>query len=135
MFHFAGANTECKRTECAVCCGVAVAADNGHARKRATLLGANDVHDALLFVAHWVQRDVELFCVRAHHFKLLGRNWVGNWQVNVGGGNVVVFGRHGEIWSAHGAVINTKAIECLRAGYFMDQMQVDVQQIRFADFA
>jgi hypothetical protein len=47
----------------------------------------------------------------------------------------VVFGSHGEIWSAHGAVINTKAVERLRAGYFMDEVQVDVQQIGFAGFA
>lgn len=135
VFYFAGADAKSERTECAVCCGVAVAANNGHAWKRAALLGADDMHDALLLVAHWVERDVEFFCIGAHYFKLLGRDWVGNWQVNVGCWNVVILGGNGEVWPAHWTIINTKAVKRLRAGYLMDEMQVDVQQVGFAGLA
>ena len=71
VFNFAGANSECECTESTMCCRVAVAAHNGHAWKRATLFWSNDVHDALLGMAHWVQRDTELFCVCTQHFNLL----------------------------------------------------------------
>jgi hypothetical protein len=118
-----------------VCGGVAVAANNGHAWKRAALLGADDMHDALLLVAHWVKRDVELFCIGAHHFKLLGRDWVGNRQVNVGCWNVVILCGNGEVWPAHRTIIDTKTVKRLRAGYFVDKMQVDVQQVGFAGLA
>ena len=135
VFYFAGADAKSERTECAVRGGVAVAANNGHAWKRAALLGADDMHDALLLVAHWVERDVELFCIGAHYFKLLGRDWVGNWQVNVGCWNVVILGGNGEVWPAHWTIINTKAVKRLRARYLMDEMQVDVQQVGFAGLA
>ena len=71
VFHFAGANSECECAECTMGCCVAVAAHDGHARKRATLFWTNDVHDALLGMTHWVQRDTKLFCVGAQHFNLL----------------------------------------------------------------
>jgi hypothetical protein len=44
--------------------GVAVAADDGHAGQRAALLGADDVDDALVRVAHREVRDAELGGVR-----------------------------------------------------------------------
>ena len=78
VFYFAGANAECECTERAVCCCVAVAAYNGHARKSATLFGCNDVHDALVFVTHGVERDVECCSVFVEHFKLTLRDGVGN---------------------------------------------------------
>ena len=78
VFYFAGTNAECKCTECAVCCCVAVAAYNGHARKSAALFRRNDVHDALVFVTHGVERDVECCSVFVEHFKLTLRDGVGN---------------------------------------------------------
>ena len=71
VFHFAGTNSESKRAECTMGCSVAIAAHDGHAWKRATLFWSNDVHDALLGMTHWVQRDTKLFCVCAQHFNLL----------------------------------------------------------------
>ena len=65
MFDFARADAECERAERAVRRGVAIAANNCHARQRATLLGADDMHDALTRVAHRVKSDLELFGVVA----------------------------------------------------------------------
>ena len=76
MFDFARADAKCKCTERAMCCRVAVAANNCHARQRATLLWANYMHDALTRVAHRVERDLELFGVVAQHFDLFCRNRV-----------------------------------------------------------
>ena len=70
MFDFACADAKGECAECAVCCRVAVAANNCHARQSSTLLWANHMHDALTWVAHWVERDVELFGVVAQHFDL-----------------------------------------------------------------
>ncbi len=70
VFDFACADAKCKCTECTVSRGVAVAADDGHTRKCATLLGPDDVHDALFRITHWVERDAKLFGVSAHYINL-----------------------------------------------------------------
>ena len=76
MFYFARADAKCKCTERAMCCRVAVAANNCHARQCATLLGADDMHDALTRVAHRVKSDLELFGVVTQHLDLFCRNRV-----------------------------------------------------------
>ena len=45
--------------------GVAVAADDGHARLGAALLRADDVDDALIVARHVVELDAELAAVGA----------------------------------------------------------------------
>ena len=97
-----GADAEGQRAERAVGRGVGVAADDGHARQGATLLGSDDVDDALAGVAHRVERDAEL-----------GRRWpactstwraeigIGDRLVDVGRRDVVVLGGDGEVRPAH----------------------------------
>ena len=122
VFNFACANSKCERAECTVCCSVAIAAHNGHAWKRATLLGSYDVHDALLRITHWVQRDAKLLGVSAHDIDLFSRDWVGNWQVDVFGWHVVIFGCNCEIGATNFAIIDTQTVKCLRARYFMNKV-------------
>ena len=55
VLDLAGADAEGQGAERAVGGGVAVAADDGHARLGEALLGADDVDDALAGVAHRVQ--------------------------------------------------------------------------------
>jgi hypothetical protein len=50
MLDFGGADAVRQRAERAMRRGVAVAADDGHARQREALLGADDVDDALALV-------------------------------------------------------------------------------------
>ena len=50
--HFGCADSERQRAERAVGAGVAVAADDGHARLGESLLGADDVDDSLPAVLH-----------------------------------------------------------------------------------
>ena len=129
VLHLGGADAEGQRAESTVRRGVAVTADHGHAGQRETLLGADDVHDALARIAHRVQRDVELVAVRPQHLHLLGRDRVGNGQMQIGGGDVVVLGRHGQVRAAHGAPRHAQAVEGLRRGDLMDEVQVDIEQI------
>ena len=85
-------------------CRVAVAAHNGHARQRATLLGPDDVHDALQRIAHREQLNAKFFGVVAHDFNLAGRDRIGNGQVNVGRRHVVVFGCNREFGATNRAL-------------------------------
>ena len=119
VFYFAGTDTKCKCTKSTVCCCVAIAANNGHARKSAALFWCNDVHDALVFVAHWENGDVEGCSVFIEHFKLTLRDGVFNRKVNVRCWNVVVGGCNGEVGAAHGAASEAQTFECLRACYFV----------------
>ena len=58
------------------------------------------------------------------------RNGIGYWFIDIDSGCVVVFSSYGELWSPHGAPSKAKAIKGLRARDLVNQMQIDVQQIR-----
>ena len=131
MLDFACSDTKGQRTKCTVGCGVAVAAHDGHAGKGASLLGSDDVHDALQRITHREQLDTKLFGVVTHHFNLACRDRVGDGQVNVGRRHVVVFGCNREFRTTNRALRQTQAIESLRACHFMNEVQVDVQKIGF----
>ena len=76
VLHFAGADAEGQRAECAVGRGVRVAADDGHARLGDAELGADDVHDALVGRVHVVELDAELGAVLAQRGDLRGRDLI-----------------------------------------------------------
>ena len=129
MLDLAGADAERECAERAVGGGVAVAAHDRHARHRAALLGADDVHDALVGVTHRVVGDTELGGVAPQRLDLLGRHLVGDRAVDVGGRDVVVLGRDGEIGAADGSSREPEAVERLRARHLVHEMEVDVEQI------
>ena len=70
--------------------GVAVAADDGHARLGEAQFGTDDVHDALPGVAHAEMLDAEPGAVGRQRFDLPPRFRLGDRQVLVDGGDVVV---------------------------------------------
>ena len=135
VLDLAGADAEGQRAEGAVGGGVAVAADDRHARQRAALLGADHVDDALVRVAHAVVRDAELGGVGGEHLELLGRDRVGDRLVDVLGGHVVVGGGHGEVGAADAAAGQPDAVEGLGAGDLVDEVEVDVEQVGLAGCA
>ena len=96
-----GADAERERAERAVRRRVRVAADDRHARLRDTQLRADDVHDALLDVAHRVELDAELGAVAAQRLDLGAADRIGDRLVDVGRRHVVVFGREREVGPAH----------------------------------
>jgi hypothetical protein len=46
--------------------------------------------------------------------------------------NVVVFGCHSEVWASNLATVDTQAVKSLRARHFVNEVEVDVQQVWFA---
>ena len=78
MFDLTGSNTEGQGPEGPVRRGVRVSTDNGHSRLRDTELGADDVNDALVFVAPREDRDAEFVAVLFEGFELAPRNRVGD---------------------------------------------------------
>ena len=132
VLDLARADAEGERAERAVRRRVAVAADDRHARQRAALLGADDVDDALAGVAHREVGDAELGRVLAQHLDLAGRDRVGDRLVDVLGRDVVVLGRDRQLGAAHPAAAEAQAVERLRAGDLVDEVQVDVEEVGLA---
>ena len=125
-------DAEGDRTEGAVRAGVAVAADDRHARLGETQLRADDVDDALVEVAERVQPDTELLGVLAQRLDLGAGDGVLDRLVPVDGRDVVVLGRDGQVGAADGPAAEPQPIERLRAGDLVDEVQVDVEEVGFA---
>jgi hypothetical protein len=128
MLDLGGTDAVCQRPERAVRRGVAVAAHDGGAGQGKTLLGADDVADALALVEAAVVLDAEIPGVLFHHPDLLGRLRIRIGQVAVGGRDVVV--DHGErlFRRADLAPRGAQAFERLRARHLVDEVAVDIKQ-------
>ncbi len=120
-----------ERAERAVRRRVAVAADDRHAGLGEALLRTDDVDDALARITHAVEADAELLAVPREHIHLLGRDGVGHRLVEVGGRDVVVHRRDREVGTAHAAPCDAQAVERLRGGDLVHQVQVDVEEVGF----
>ena len=127
-----GADAEGDRPERAVGRGVRVAADHGHSGLGQPELRADDVHDALVQIAEAVDPDAELRRVLAQRLHLGPRHRVGDRPVDVQRRGVVVLGGQGEVRAADRPAGLAKAVERLRAGHLVDQVEVDEEQIRLA---
>jgi hypothetical protein len=77
MLDLGGADAVRQRAERAVRRGVAVTADNGGARQREALLGADDVDDALTLVVFVEILDAEFARVLGERCDLLGAFRIG----------------------------------------------------------
>ena len=136
VLDLAGADAEGQRAEGAVGGGVAVAAHDGHARQGAALLGADHVDDALVGVAHAVVGDAELgACWRRSTSSCLAE---------IGSATGWSMSSVGTLWSAVATVRSGRrtraagqpdAVEGLRAGDLVDEVEVDVEQVGLAGCA
>jgi hypothetical protein len=89
-----------------------------------------------------VQADAELGAVAAQRFDLRARGRVGDRQriaataverrIGVPRRGVVVFGRQRQVGPPDLAAGGTQAVEGLRARHFVQQVQVDEEQVRLA---
>ena len=122
-----GADAERERAERAVRRRVRVAADDRHARLRQPELRADHVHDALAPAAGRVERDAELVAVPLERLELLRRELVH--RRVVAGGDVVIHRRERQVGPAHPAAGEAQALERLRRGDLVDEVQVDVEQV------
>ncbi len=123
---------EGQSAEGAVGGGVAVAADDRHAGLRPPLLGADDVDDALVGVAHRVAGDAEFGRVGVEDLELLGRDGVGHRFVDVGGGHIVVGRGHRQVGTAHRPARQSQSVEGLGGGHLVHEVEVDEDEIRLA---
>ena len=99
-----------------------VAADDRHTGLCESELRPDDVHDALLEVAHRMQPDAELFAVASKRFDLSARDRIGDRLVDVDRRHVVVLGGDGQIRSADTAAREPQPVERLRACHLMDEV-------------
>ena len=125
------ADAEGQRAEGAVRRRVAVAADDHHAGLGVALLGADDVDDPLAGVVEPVELDAELGGVPLHRVDLGPRHVVGDGERAVGGGNVVVHRRHGEIGAPHPPARLAEGVELVGV-QLVDEVQVDVEEVGLA---
>jgi hypothetical protein len=132
VFDLTRADPEGERAERPVRRGVAVTAHDGHARLGEPELGADDVHDALLRIAHPVEPDARLPAVGLEDIHLPGRDRVLDGLVEPGRRHVVVHRRHGQVGPAHAAAGEAQPLEGLRRRDLVEQVQVDVEQIGLA---
>ena len=129
VLHLGGADAQRQGAEGAVGGGVRVAADHGHARLGEAQLRADDVDDPLLGVAQGVQADAELLAVVAQGLDLGAAGEIGNRLVDVQRGGVVVLGGDGEVRAAQRAAGQPEALEGLRRGHLVDQVEVDEEKV------
>ena len=130
MLDLAGADAEGERTESAVGGGMTVSADDGHPGLGQTELGADDVDDALLGVAHRIDLDTELCTVAAQGLDLGQAHRVGD--RTRGGRDVMVLGGQRQLGATHLAAAEPQAVEGLRTGDLVDQVEIDVEDVRLA---
>ncbi len=134
MPHFAGADAEGKRAKGPVRAGMAVAADNRHARLRQTLFRPDHMDDTLVFRAQVEERDAEISTVLAHEIQLLPGLRVENrddpLSVARGRRRAVIHRGNRLVRVADLQAALAQHRKCLRRRDFMHQMKVNVQHRR-----
>ena len=128
MFDLGCSDTVGQGAEGTVRGGMAVAANDGHARLGPALLGSNDVDDTLTRIVYIIDFNPEVLGVLAERFHLNARLLVLDaLQTGRIGRDVVV--RHGySLFRCAGlAAGHAKSFEGLRAGDLVDEMAIDVE--------
>ncbi len=134
VLDFAGADSERERAERAVRRGMAVAANDRHARLREPKLRPDNVHDPLLARSDIEQTEPELRAVAPQRLDLQFRIGVGDRLAAIGRRHVVILRRVRPMRRANFATRMAQALERLRRRDFMHQVKVDVEQRRFVLF-
>ena len=113
-----------------------VAAHYRHARLGNTQLRTHGVHDALLRVTHRVQAHPKLGAVVPQRGHLGPRRLIGNLAERARGdaprGHVVILRGQVQLGVPQRAAGEPQPIERLRAGDLVEELEVDVQKVRFA---
>ena len=129
VLDLAGADAERERAEGTVGGGVRIAANYGHAGLGRAKLGADHVHDALRGIFGVEELDVEVGAVFAQRLDLRIGDLVDDDETVLHGGcgNVVVDGRDVACGIAERAAGKAQALEGLRAGDLVDELEIDVE--------
>ena len=108
-----GADAEGEGPEGSVGGGVGVSAHHGHAGLGQAQLRADGVDDSLVGIAQRVEAHPELGAVGAQGLDLGAAGDVGDRQIDVEGGDVVVLGGDGQVGASDRASSQTKSLEGL----------------------
>jgi hypothetical protein len=128
VLDFGGADAVGQRAEGSVRGGVAVAAHDGGAGQREALFRPDDVHDALTLVGFGEVLDAEVGRVLCQCLDLDAAFFFLDAVRAVGGRDVVVNHGEGFLRAVHLAAGHAQAFKGLRAGDFVHQVAVDVEQ-------
>ena len=128
MLDFRGADAIGERAECAIGGGMAVAADQRHARQREALLRTDDVDDALTLIELVVIFQAEEFCVVGEVSDLRRAFRIGIGQRTVGGRDIVIHHQQRLVRRVHFAPRQAQAFERLRARDLVNDMAIDIDQ-------
>ena len=131
MLDLGGSNAERQAAERAMGAGVRIAAHHGHARERHAVLGPDNVNHALMAVPEGeIGQRAELPDVRIQRFHLLARHGILYTPFPVLGRRIVVGGGDDGIDTPRLAPRELQSFESLRAGHFMHEVAVDIEQRR-----
>ena len=145
MLYLTGADAEGQCAECAMGCGMGIAADNGHAGLGKALLRADNMHDALAFIIHFEIRDTEFGAIILQRLDLDARCFIFYSPQAVRRSRYIVI-RYGQcrIRTPGFPLCHTQTFKGLWAGHFMNKVAVNIQQagavacfmnqMRFKDF-
>ena len=130
VFNFRGADAKAQRSESAVRGGVAVAADDDHARAHESLLLHDDVLDPLVGALGAVEGfNAEVLAVLLHVERLLERGLViDSARLFVVGRDDVVDDAQVRVGNEHGKAALTHTGEGLRRGVFVGKVHVAVKK-------
>src|SRR5207302_9766809 len=126
VLNFAGTNAERQSAECAVCGGVAVAANNRLSGLRDAQFRTDDVHDALILAVHVKKADAGFAAVFFEGVKLGFRVVIEDGQRAVSSGVRMVHHRKREIGAAGFAAFGSAPGERLGRGAFVDEVAVNI---------
>ena len=130
MLDFGRADAVRQRAEGTMGRGVAVAAHDRHARQRKPLLRPDNVDDPLPLIEGVVIFDAEIPGVLGERRDLDGALGIGIGQRAVGGGDVVIDHGQRALGRPDLALVHAQALEGLRAGHFVDEVAVDINERR-----
>ena len=130
--YLACADTKGNTTQCSVCRGVAVATYDGHTRLCKARLRTDDVDDTIVLLADGEDSDVILLAVHHQRCHLLGRLGLCDWQVLIGGGDVVVGACRNLLGTEHLDTTTAQARKSLRTCYLVNILTVDIENTRAA---
>ena len=131
MLDLGGADAVRKRAECAMRRGMAVTADDGHAGQCEALLRPDDVDDALAAVVLRIIFDAEIGSVPGQRFDLDAAFLVLDALLAVWRGRHVVVDDSQRLFRMPNlSAGHAQALEGLRAGHFVDEVAVDIEQAR-----
>ena len=108
---------------------VAVAADDRQAGERQPQLRPDHVDDPLMTAPDIVERDAELGAVRSQRLDLPPRQGIADVELVIRR-DVVIDGRECQVRPADPATGQPEPIKRLRAGHFMNQVTIDVEERR-----